>query len=140
MSAISDYLEEAAMNHLFNAATLTPPETHVALFTATPTDTGGGTEVSGGAYARVRVFPVGGTETVLWAAAAATTTKFGVKNADTINYPTATAAWGDVKALGIFDHATTGNQLWQGTLDVTKTVGVGDGFKFPPSNLTATLE
>ena len=140
MSAISDYLEEAAMNHLFNAVTLTPPQTHVALFTATPTDTGGGTEVAGGAYARVRVFPAGGTETVLWAAAAVTTTKFGVKNADTINFPTATAAWGDVKANGIFDHATTGNLLWHGTLAVTKTVGDGDGIKFIPGALTATLE
>lgn len=140
MAAISDYLEEAALNHIFNATTLTSPSTYVGLFTVTPTDTGGGTEVSGGAYARQQVYASGATNTVKWGAAAATTTKYAVKNAATITYPTATAAWGDVKALGIFSHVTTGNLLYHGTIDATKTVGSGDTFKFTTSSLVATLE
>jgi hypothetical protein len=51
--SFSDYLEDAVLDHVFRNTALTSPTTvYVALYTATPSDAGGGTEVSGGSYAR----------------------------------------------------------------------------------------
>jgi len=53
MSAMSDYLENKLVDHIFRGVSFTAPAAlHVALFTAAPSDSGGGTEVSGGSYAR----------------------------------------------------------------------------------------
>ena len=53
MAGFSDYLEDKVLNHVFAGSAFTAPSTlHVALYTVAPSDTGGGTEVSGGAYAR----------------------------------------------------------------------------------------
>ena len=49
----SDYLENKVVGHVFGGSAYTAPSTlYVALYTSAPSDTGGGTEVSGGAYAR----------------------------------------------------------------------------------------
>ena len=53
MAGFSDYLEDKVLDHVFGGTAYTAPTTlYVALYTVAPTDTGGGTEVSGGAYAR----------------------------------------------------------------------------------------
>ncbi|MCP4299608.1 MAG: hypothetical protein GY783_03405 [Gammaproteobacteria bacterium] len=143
MSELSDFLEENLLNYVFNGgSTGGNALVYVALYTATPTDTGGGggTAVSGGAYARQAVYDSADTHTVKWAAAATTSTKYAVKNAATVTYPTATANWGDVKAFAIFDHLTTGNMLVFSPLDATKTVNANDTFKFTTGNLAVTLE
>jgi len=45
----SDYLEGKVLDHLLGRTTYTAPATvYVALYTSAPTDSGGGTEVSGG--------------------------------------------------------------------------------------------
>ena len=61
--AFSDYLEDKVLEHVFGGNAFTAPSTlYVALFTVAPSDTGGGTEVSGGAYARqTATFNVSGT-------------------------------------------------------------------------------
>ena len=52
MAGFSDYLEDKVLDHVFGGNAYTAPSTlYVALYTVAPTDTGGGTEVSGGAYA-----------------------------------------------------------------------------------------
>jgi hypothetical protein len=56
MAGFSDYLEDKVLDHVFGGNAYTAPTTlYVALYTVAPTDTGGGTEVSGGAYARQSV-------------------------------------------------------------------------------------
>ena len=53
MAAFSDYLENKVLGHVFGGTAYTAPSTlYVALYTVAPSDTGGGTEVSGGGYAR----------------------------------------------------------------------------------------
>ena len=53
MAGFSDYLEDKVLNHVFGGTAYTAPSTlYVGLYTAAPSDTGGGTEVSGGSYAR----------------------------------------------------------------------------------------
>ena len=51
MAGFSDYLEDKVLDHVFGGTAYTAPSTlYVALYTVAPTDTGGGTEVSGGGY------------------------------------------------------------------------------------------
>ena len=55
MANMSDYLEVELRKHIFRTGSFTKPTVlAVGLFTVTPSDSGGGTEVSGGSYARVQ--------------------------------------------------------------------------------------
>ncbi len=54
MSSFSDYTENLVLNYVFTTNSVTRPTAwYVGLFTAAPSDSGGGTEVSGSGYARV---------------------------------------------------------------------------------------
>ena len=93
MAAMSDYLENKLIDHIFRATAFTAPATiYIGLHTAAPSDTGGGTEVSGNAYARVAV--VSGT--TAWnatqggTAGASSGTDGTTENASAITFPTPT--------------------------------------------------
>jgi len=142
MSQFSDYAEPKILDALFNGVALTGPNSsYVALYTATPTDvTASGTEVTGGAYARVKVEKNGGSVPV-WALAVVDAPGFVVDNANTITFPTATANWsGPVNSFAIYDHVTTGNLLMWGPLTATKTVNANDTFKFNIGDLNLRCE
>ena len=80
MAAFSDYLENKVLGHVFGGTAYTAPTTlYVALYTVAPSDTGGGTEVSGGAYAINFYFNVSCTNPT------------EATNASAIEYPEATA-------------------------------------------------
>lgn len=131
--SFSDFLENEILDHVFGAAAYTAPATlYIALFTAAPTDAGGGTEVSGGSYARVAV-----TNNATNFPAASGGAK---ANGTEITFVTATASWGTVVAFGIFDAASAGNLLAWADLTVTKTVNNGDTAKFAVSDLDITLD
>ena len=141
MSQLSDYLEQNLLNHILNEVSFSvPTSTHVALFTVTPSDSGGGTEVTGGAYARKYVAPNASAATTKWNSAASDPPGFVVDNAAEIAFPQATANWGNVVAFGIFTHPTTGNLLYWGPLAATKTVNANDTFKFAAGDLNLRLE
>jgi len=56
MAGKSDYLENTILDLVYGGVAYTPPAIlYVALFSVAPTDAGGGTELSGGGYARVAV-------------------------------------------------------------------------------------
>lgn len=56
MTDMTDYLEQKLLDHVFRSVTYTPPSTvYLAFYTSMPTDSGGGTEVTGGSYARQAV-------------------------------------------------------------------------------------
>ena len=130
MSAMSDYLENKIVDHIFrNRAYAVPATIYVALFTAAPSDSGGGTEVTGGAYARVLVGP----SDTAWAAtqggtpASASSGTGGLTdNGSVITFATPTANWGSITHMGIFDALTAGNLLLWGALTTAKTVNNGD--------------
>jgi hypothetical protein len=117
----SDYLEVELRKHLFRTGSFTKPtELWVALFTVTPSDSGGGTEVTGGSYARVQRDPLDAN----WTAASATD---GVTdNAAAVTFATPSANWGTVVAFGIFDASTAGNLLVWGPITPNKTINNGD--------------
>jgi hypothetical protein len=107
--------------HLFRTGSFTKPTVlGVALFTVTPSDSGGGTEVSGGSYARVDRPPLDAN----WTAASGT--DGATDNAAAITFPTPTANWGTIVAFGIFDATSGGNLLVWGPITPNKTVNNGD--------------
>jgi hypothetical protein len=121
MSQASDYLEDKIRTHLFRTGSFTKPTVlAVALYTAAPGETGGGTEVSGGSYARVQNNPLDAN----WTAASATDGL--TDNAVALAYPTPTANWGVCTHIGLFDALTVGNMLIYGPLTTPKTVNNGD--------------
>ena len=129
MSGFSDYLEDKVLEHVFGGNAFTAPSTlYVALYTVAPSDTGGGTEVSGGAYARqTATFTVSGTNPTT------------ASNTAAIEYPTATADYGTVVAVGVLDASSSGNLLAYSTLDSSKVVSSGDVFRFNAGDLDITL-
>ena len=129
MAGFSDYLEDKVLEHVFGGNAYTAPSTlYVALYTVAPSDTGGGTEVSGGAYARqTAAFTVSGTNPTT------------ASNTAAIEYPTATANYGTVVAVGILDASSGGNLLAYSTLDSSKVVSSGDVFRFNAGDLDITL-
>ena len=129
MAGFSDYLEDKVLDHVFGGTAYTAPTTlYVALYTVAPTDTGGGTEVSGGAYARqTAAFTVSGINPTT------------ASNSAAIEYPTATANYGTVVAVGVFDASSGGNLLAYANLDTSKVVSTGDVFRFNTGDLDITL-
>ena len=124
------------MNEVYGGVNYTPPATlYVALFTTAPDDAGaGGTEVSGGAYARVGV----ANNLTNWPAPAAGAA--GQKsNGVAITFPQATAAWGTVVAWAVFDALTGGNMLDYAVLATSKTVQTGDTPVFGVGDLKSSL-
>ena len=109
MAGISTYLENALLNAVLRQIAYTSP-THVwlALFTVAPGVGGGGTEVSGGSYARQQID--NGTSNFSAPSLGSTS------NGGVVTFPQATVTWGSVVAWGVFDASTGGNLLFFGTL------------------------
>lgn len=130
MSSFTDYTENLVLNWLLTTNSATRPTAwYVALFTAAPSDTGGGTEVSGNGYAR----KVTGTMTITGTATTAT-------NAAAIEFdPASGGNWGTLTHAAIFDALTTGNMLAWAPLTTSRTINDGDVFRVPASSLTVSL-
>jgi hypothetical protein len=126
MSFSNDF-ETRVLQYIFTTGSVTRPTAwHVALYTAAPNDSGGGTEVSGGAYARQSVaFTVSGNTAT---------------NSGAVEYPTATASYGTVSHVGVFDAATGGNLIAYAALSASKAIDTGDVFRIPAGDLDITLE
>lgn len=110
MGSLTNYMENALVNLYFGGTAFSNPGTHYfALFTADPTESSSGTEVSTGSwtnYARIAVT----NNTTNYG----TDTSNGLKaNAVAINFGTATTT-GDinVSAIGAFDASSGGNLLF----------------------------
>ena len=125
--SFSNTFETRVLTWVFTTGSATrPTEWHVALYTVAPDDTGGGTEVSGGAYARQSAtFTVSGNT---------------ASNSGALEYPTATAPYGTVTAVGVFDAATGGNLIAYATLTTSKTIDTGDVLRLPAGDLDITLD
>ena len=123
---LSNYLENKVLDHILGTTTYTKPAAvYVALYTAAPSDTGGGTEVSGGSYAR---------QVATFTAASSGATS-NTANIDFNNMPACT-----VVAVGIFDAITTGNLLVWGTLTANKALDAGDILRIASGDLDITID
>lgn len=155
MAALSDFAENKIIDFLFRgqalgitgasaAAGTGPTNIYVALYTANPTDSTAGTEVTGGSYARVTV----ASSLANWAGtqgAGTTTASSGTtgttSNNNAITFPAPTANWGVVTGAALLDASSGGNILAYGALTVNKTVNNGDAApSFPAGSLTFQLD
>ena len=125
--SLTNFLETEVLDHVFGGNAYTAPTTlYFALFTAAPSDTGGGTEVSGTNYERVSgAFTVSGNTASLTSA---------------IEFAAAGSNWGTVTHGAIFDAATSGNMLAYGTLADDKVIETGDVLRIQANQFTITLD
>lgn len=133
MANITTFLANNLLDHAFGGTAYTQPTCYVGLFTTNPTEPAGtgGVEVTatGTAYARQ---PLAAAQS-----AAASGSKTNATAA--LTWAQATAAYGTVTGVGIFDALTAGNLLASGPLTTNEVVNSGDTFSFPTSQLTETL-
>lgn len=142
--ALSDYVENKVIDSLLRNQTFpTIANTYIGLSTAACSDSGFGTEVSGGSYARVAV----ASSLANWAgtqSAGSTTASSGTggqtSNNAAITFPTPSAGWGTVTHWFIADASTAGNILVCAALTVSKTINSGDSVSFAIAALTVTLQ
>lgn len=128
-SSLSNYLKSALVNHIFRTTKYTAPTNiYFALYTSAPTAAGGGTEVSGGSYARKYL--------AVADASFDAPSNGASQNSIAITFDVPTANWGTIVAMGMFDALTEGNFLGFADLTVSKTVSLGDGApSFPIGDL-----
>ena len=123
---LSDYLENKLLDHFLGTTSYTMPATvYVGLYTVAPTDAGGGTQVTGGSYAR---------QTAAFAAASSGATSNSA-NIDFAGMPAATTV-----AIGVFDALTAGNLLLWGTLTTNKTTDAGDTLRIATGDLDISID
>lgn len=130
MSAMSDYLELKLLDHITGRTAYTKPSAvYLALYTADPTDTGGGaTELSGSGYARVAV--------AFDAAASGATS-----NTSNIDFAAATGNWGGGSAIShwaLYDASTSGNMLIHGSFTTSKVIETNDVLRISAGDLDLT--
>ena len=127
MSVASDYLENEILDHIFrNSAYTSPASVHLALYTAAPSDSGGGTEVSGNGYAR---------EAITFGAASGGT----ISNTAAVEFTASGGNFGTVTHWGIFDASTSGNLLAHGALTASRAVNDGDTLTFAIGDIDISL-
>jgi len=126
--SFSDTFETHVLNYVFTTTSVTRPTAwYLALFTSNPADDASGTEVStsGTAYARQSAtFTVSGDT---------------ASNNAAIEFPTATASFGTVSHVAVFDAATSGNLIAYAALTSSKAIDTGDVFRVPSGDLDITL-
>lgn len=126
MSFTNDLETRVLQWALTNGSPTRPTAWYIGLFTAAPGETGGGTEVSGGSYARTSAtFTVSGNTAT---------------NSGAVEFPTATGSWGTITHAAVFDASTSGNMLLYAALTASKTIATGDILRIPAGDLDVTLD
>lgn len=125
--SFSNTTETHVLNYLLTNTSVTRPTAwYVALYTAAPSDSGGGTELSGSAYARQSVaFTVSGDT---------------ASNTSAIEFSAATGNWGTITHAAVFDASSGGNMLAHSALTASKTIENGDVFRITAGSLDITLD
>ena len=127
--SLSNTFETHTLQYLFTTTSVTRPTAwYIALFTSNPAEDASGTEVStsGTAYARQSAtFTVSGNEAT---------------NSAAIEFPTATASYGSVSHVGVFDASTGGNLIAYAALTTSKAIDTGDVLRLPANDLDITMD
>ena len=127
--SLSNTFETHTLQYLFTTTSVTRPTAwYIALFTSNPAEDASGTEVStsGTAYARQSAtFTVSGNEAT---------------NSAAIEFPTATASYGTVTHIGVFDAVSAGNLIAYAALTTSKAIDTGDVLRLPANDLDITMD
>lgn len=127
--SFSNTHENKVLTWTFTADAVTRPTAwYLALFTTDPGEGATGTEVSstGTAYARQTV--------------AFTVTGNTATNSAAVEFPTATASYGTVTHVAVFDASTAGNMIAYAALSSSKSIDTGDVLRVPAGDLDVTLD
>lgn len=139
MGSFADYLELKLLDHVLGGSDFSPPASlFLALFTAAPSDTGGGTEATGGSYARKEIvnnttnFPVAGIS-------GSVTLKSNGVDITMFTASGSVSAGANMTHWGLFDALSGGNLLAWGSIDTPAPIGTGDTPTFATGALDITL-
>ena len=131
MSAFSAYLENTILDLVLRGTPYTPPSAvYLALFTNNPTDANTGSEVNsvGTGYSRKQmVF-------------SSPSSNGAISNSNEILFDPATASFGKVTHLGVFDAETGGNLLIYGPVAESLTIQIGESANFPSGSVRFSIE
>jgi hypothetical protein len=153
MPGFSDYLEQAILNNCFAAGAIAGVSTvYLSLHSVDPTDAGTAGELiasSAGSYARAAAtcnttFFTTATES----ASSTSNAGYYIANNTGISFPQCTSSgtnaggWGNVGWVGVWNHSSnisSGNFLYGAALSSTRSIGLGDVFKFNAGDLQIIL-
>jgi len=126
MSAKSNYLENAVLDHVLGTSALTSPTAYLSLYTSDPGEADTGTELSGSGYAR---------QSVAFNAASG-----GSATGPTVakEFTASGGAWGTVTHFALHDASSGGNLLYYGSLTASKVIADGDTLRFAADSITVT--
>lgn len=138
-NAATTYLENKLLAYIFkndSGSFASPGDSiYVGLATAvSDAEAGTLTEANFGAYARQQVTAAN------WTLASSSTDTQTVTNANNIEYSASTGTNNTVTHAFIADAASSGNILFVGALDASKTIETGDIFRINAGNLTIELK
>ena len=138
-NAATTYLENKVLAYIFkndSGSFASPGDSiYVGLATAvSDAEAGSLTEANFGAYARQQVTAAN------WTLASSSTDTQTVTNAANIEYSASTGTNNTVTHAFIADAASSGNILFVGALDASKTIETGDIFRINAGNLTIELK
>ena len=102
-----------------------PTAWYVALFSAAPGDSGGGTELNTGGYARAQ--------------ASWNVVNNQGSNTAELAFPSS-ADWPQITHVGVFDAPTGGNLMWHGALGAPRDPSSGDTIRFAAGQLVLELD
>mgnify|MGYP003142189484 FL=1 len=138
MSAKSNYLEKAVLDHVLGTSAMSSPTVYLSLYTSNPAEDDSGNELSGNGYARQAVsFATATTET-----ASGDNQGKGKALGPTVakDFTANGGNWGTVTHFGLHDGATAGgspdNLLYFGQLSEDKLIEDGDTLRFAVSSIT----
>jgi len=126
--SLSNTFETHVLTYLFKTDSLTrPTQYHLALYTAAPSDAGGGTEVAGNGYTR---------KPVSW-----TVNGNNASNTSAIEYPTCTGnPWGTITHIGVHSASSGGDLIVHSALTSSKLIAVGDVLRVNAGELDVNLD
>ena len=128
MAGRTTYASNKVLEHMVGKTAWTMPTAYVALFTAAPSDAGGGTECTGGSYARKAT---AGSD---WGTAASG----AITNTAAITFVTPTGSWGTATHFALMDASTSGNMLAWAALTTPQAIGSGNQVSFAAGDLDIT--
>lgn len=129
----TDYFQNAVLTLLTGTAFTALTDVWVGLFTATPTDSTAGTEVTGTGYARQSL--VSSAFNAPLSPIPTTSSGSYITTNVAVTF-SATGTWGTVGFLGIFDASTGGHLLYYGALGTAQPMNSGNVLSFPAGDIT----
>jgi hypothetical protein len=127
--SFANFLETEILDHVFGGNAYTAPGTlYLSLHTANPDEDASGAEVSTSGTAYVR-------QSVAFTVSGNTATSSGA-----VEFPAATASFGTVTHVGVWDAESSGNMMAYAALTSSKVIDTGDVFRVPAGDLDITLD